>query len=154
MWCCTQLFNSSIEEQGQDRISLSFSPPRLWNLVSSAWVAAKCRVCIPSFLTSRHSSLSGNNQYNSNFCELIKNYIPVLWRLTGRWLHTCSGQPGLNSENLTQKKRALSPVSDLAHFIAGYYSNHIGVGYAICVCVTWRCWSQEKTPYFSKLLIS
>lgn len=47
---------------------------------------------------------------------------------------TCSGQPGLNSENLSQKKRALSPVSDLAHFIAGYYSNHIGVGYAICVC--------------------
>lgn len=25
-------------------------------------------------------------------------------------------------------------MSDLAHFIAGYYSNHIGVGYAICVC--------------------
>lgn len=25
-------------------------------------------------------------------------------------------------------------MSDLAYFIAGYYSNCIGVGYAICVC--------------------
>lgn len=33
-----------------------------------------------------------------------------------------------------KRKGPYPPVSDLAHFIAGYYSDRIGVGYAICVC--------------------
>lgn len=65
----------------------------------------------------------------------------------------CSDQSGLIVKICLKRKGPYPPVSDLAHFIAGYYSNRIGVGYAICVCDV-KALVTGKDTYFSKLLIS
>lgn len=58
-------------------------------------------------------------------------FIPSI--LEANWQVALSSvQPGLHSETVS-KERTISPVSDLAHFIADSKQILMGAGYAICV---------------------